>query len=435
MNTDSHHPDIPSKESEGAKRASRSSTRSRWIVSTLLFLICIIGVGFLWFHWVQRKETTSSGAKTVSGVAVTTSLAREGDMGVYINALGTVIPVHTVTVKTRVDGELMAVYYREGQTVTKDELLAEIDPHPFQASVLEAQGQLARDEALLNNALIDLARYKSSYEERAVPEQQFATQQAEVNEYRGIVKLDQGNLDSAQVQLGYTQVRAPISGLVGLRPIDAGNIVHSTDSNGLLVITQLQPISVEFSVAEGDLSQIVGQKKEWHEFRVDAFDQNWRAKLAEGRLLAIDNQIDTSTGTVKLRAEFPNSNRALFPNQFVNVRLLVRTLRNVTIVPTAAIQRTAQGVLVYIVRSDQTVQHKNVTVTATTGPLSAVKGVSPGDTVVTSGFDGLQDGAKVLPTPSGAQPVLSNTDDDSGSEQGQPPQQASQTGQDPRGSQ
>ena len=421
MSKESHFSDAPNQEPDKQK-VPRMSVRSRGIAWAVVILICLVGAALLWRHSAYRKKPTVTGAPPASAIAVTTALARQGNMGIYISALGTVIPVHTVSVKTRVDGELMAVYYKEGQTVTKGELLAEIDPRPYQASLLEAQGQLARDQALLNNALIDLARYESSSKARAVPEQQLATQQATVNEYRGIVKLDQGNLDSAQVQLGYTQVRAPISGLVGLRLVDAGNIVHSTDSTGLLIITQLQPITVEFSIAEGDLSQIVAQNRGLHEFRVDAFGQDWRASLAEGTLLAIDNQIDTSTGTVKLRAEFANNNRKLFPNQFVNVKLLVRNLRDVTIISTAAIQRTAQGVLVYIVRPDETVQHRNVTVISTNGPLSAVSGISPGETVVTSGFDGLQDGAKVLLQRSAAPSALSNTDASDAEQSQQPPQ-------------
>jgi multidrug efflux system membrane fusion protein len=321
-------------------------------------------------------------------------------MPVYVSGIGTVTPVYTVTVTTRVLGQLMNVYYTEGQIVQKGDLLAEIDARPYQAIYTQAQGQLARDQALLNNARIDLQRYSAAVAQHAIPEQTFVTQQATVAQAEGTVKLDEGNLDAAKVNLDYTRIIAPIAGRVGLRAVDPGNIVQAGTTT-LLVITQLQPITVIFTMAEDSISDVQHEVRLGHSLRVDALDREDQHQLAQGTLLTLDNQIDVTTGTVRVRATFPNEKNELFPNEFVNARLLVRTLHAVTIVPTAAIQRNGDQAFVYVVNhASSTVQLRDLKITQTTGDAAAVTGVNPGDTVVVDGFDRLENGAKVSVHPS-----------------------------------
>jgi multidrug efflux system membrane fusion protein len=290
----------------------------------------------------------------------------------------------------------MSVNYREGQVVQQGDVLAEIDPGPFQALLTQAQGQYERDKALLDNANIDLGRYQTAYSKNAIPKQLLDTQQATVHQYEGIVKNDQGVIDNAKVQLAYCQITSPISGRVGLRLVDPGNIVQSTDTNGMLVITQLQPISLIFSVAEDYLPQIQQQLRRGNRLPVDAFDRTQQKKIGTGTLLTFDNVIDTTTGTVKLKATFPNNDNTLFPNQFVNARLLVSMQRGVTLIPTAAIQRNTQGAFVYLVKPDQTVTMQTISVGTTDGDVAAVDGLKPGDTLAVEGFDKLQNGVKVI---------------------------------------
>jgi membrane fusion protein, multidrug efflux system len=342
-----------------------------------------------------QKGTGGKGGGAARAVPVSVIQAKKGDIGEYITALGAVTPVYTVTVKSRVDGQLMSIHYREGQLVKKGDLLVEIDPRPYQASVLQGEGTLARDQALLKNSLIDLDRYKMIYAQRAIPEQQLATQEATVLQNQGTVKLDEGLLDSAKVNLDYTKITSPIDGRVGLRLVDPGNIVHAADTNGLVVITQLQPITVIFTIAEDYISEVVAQMRAGHVLGVDALDRDQQKQIAHGSLLTLDNQIDNTTGTVKLRANFANQDNKLFPNQFVNAKLLVRTLHDATLVPSAAIQRNAQMAYVYVLKPDQTVASQKVTVATTDANTAAVTGINPGATVVTDGFDKLQDGIKV----------------------------------------
>jgi membrane fusion protein, multidrug efflux system len=388
--------DEPTSDEPVSSSRPHSYRRVRRIIG-LLAVALLLGAALLFFQRLNTgKAKTNKPASAPSAIAITTATAHQGDIGVYVNALGSVTPLYTVTVKSRVDGQLMSVNYREGQMVHQGDTLAEIDPRPFQAQLIQVQGQYDRDKALLENANNDLNRYQAAYSKNAIPKQQLDTQQATVHQYEGIVKNDQGQIDNAKVQLGYCQITSPISGRVGLRLVDPGNIVHASDANGMLVITQLQPISVLFSVAEDYLPQVQQQLRRGSRLPVDAFDRAQQKKLSSGTLLTFDNEIDTTTGTIKLKAIFPNHDNVLFPNQFVNAKLLVSTERGLILIPTAAIQRNAQEAFVYLVKPDQTVAMQTVSVGASEGNLTAVEGLKVGDTVATDGFDKLQGGVKVV---------------------------------------
>jgi multidrug efflux system membrane fusion protein len=339
-----------------------------------------------------------------------------------LNALGTVTPVYTVTVTSRVQGEITQVYYHEGQMVRKGDPLVEIDPRPYQAALTQVEGQLAHDQAVLTEAKIDLERYRQALNRNAIAKQQVDDQEQVVLQDEGTVKNDEGMLANAKVNLVYTHITAPIEGRVGLRLVDPGNILQANSTTALVVITQLQPITVIFSIAEDHLSQIQQQLLKGKKLTVDAFDREGSTKLASGVLLTLDNVIDPTTGTLKLKAIFDNKDNALFASQFVNVKLLVDTQHNVTLIPAPAIQRNAQGAFVYAIKSDQTASMRTIVPSTTDGAVTAVQGVEPQEVVAVSGFDKLLDGAKVA--------VRAPTNGSGGaSGQGQSQGQPRQTGQ------
>jgi membrane fusion protein, multidrug efflux system len=336
---------------------------------------------------------------------VVAARATRGSIGVYDNGLGAVTPIYTVTIKSRVDGQLMSVHFKEGDMVREGDLLVQIDPRPYQAALDQAEGNLIRDQALLANARIDLDRYQTLLTQNAAPEQQVATQKALVTQYEGTVKTDQGIIDAAKVNVAYCNIAAPVSGLVGLRLVDPGNIVHAADANGMLVITQMQPMSVIFTISEDQLPPVLQKYRAGQSLIVYAYDHENKMRIAEGRLAHIDNQIDQSTGTLKLRAEFDNKNGELFPNQFVNARLLVQEKSSVTLLATAAIQRNAQNTYVYVVKPDSTVTIRQIATGVTEGDQTEVtSGLAPGEEVVMTGVDKLQEGTAVNAQVPGEQP-------------------------------
>jgi membrane fusion protein, multidrug efflux system len=361
----------------------RSKIKEHRIISALAAVVLVACSG--------KPKPAAPPATPVAAAAV-----KLGNIDIYLDALGTVTPVYTVTIASRVAGELTEVLYREGQIVKKNELLAVIDPRPYVAALLQSQGQLSRDEAALKNARIDLARYENSFKEHAIPQQQLATQQATVDQDEGTLKLDQGNLAAAQVNVDYTRIVSPIDGRVGLRSVDPGNIVPANGTTGIAVVTQLQPITVIFTIAEDSLADVTEQMTTGRTLIVKALDRTKQKELANGTLITVDNQINTTTGTVRARATFPNTHNELFPNQFVNARLLVKTLTQVDLVPSAAIQKNNDAAFVYVIQPDSTVKSQDVKILATEADLSAVTGVNSGDELVTDGFDKLQNGSKVV---------------------------------------
>jgi membrane fusion protein, multidrug efflux system len=383
--------------------ASTSNTRRRvvWVALLVLFVLAAGGYGLvLRAGGAARPEATAPAARPVPVVAAP---ARTRDMGVYITGLGSVTPLNTATIHTRVDGQLMSVRFQEGQHVDSGDLLAEIDPRPFQAQLTQYQGQLARDQALLDNARVDLERYQTLAAQDAIPTQQLDTQRSLVRQYAGAVENDQGLIDSARVQLTYCLITSPIGGRAGLRLVDPGNIVHAADAGGIVVITQLQPIAVVFTIPEDNIPAVLDRLQRGVRMTVEAYDREQKRKLSTGTLLTIDNQVDASTGTVKLKATFPNTDNRLFSSQFVNARLLLDVQHNATVVPATAIQRSPRGAFVYVVRPDQTVGVRPVTVGVADGDDVAIAaGLAVGEPVVVDGADRLRDGARVAVQARGA---------------------------------
>jgi len=368
--------------------------RGLWIAAAL----CVAAVvGFAWYAWPKPDpQVASRGDASARPLPVVAATAKKGSIDVSLSALGTVTPRNSVIVRSRVDGELVRVAFTEGQLVKTGDLLAQIDPRPFEVQLTQAAGQMAKDQALLKNAQLDLERYRTLLAQDSISKQQVDTQEALVRQYEGAVKTDQGVVDNAQLQLTYSRITAPISGRVGLRQVDPGNIIHAADTNGLVVITQMQPITVLFPIPEDNLPRVMKRLQSGESVPVEAFDRAQRVKLGAGKLTTIDNQIDTTTGTVKMRAEFPNADLALFPNQFVNVRMVVETLPDATLIPSSAIQRGAPGTFVYVVRADNTVNVVPVKLGPVQGETTAVEsGVNVGDRVVVDGADKLREGAKV----------------------------------------
>jgi len=394
-------PERPTMPPHVESKPRRSSRAWVW----LLLLAALGAVAY--YYWPKGKPAAATSAppaaaskkgRGMGAIPVVAVKAYTGNIGVYIEGLGNVIPIYTVTLKSRVDGELTKVLYTEGQLVHQGDLLVQIDPRPYQVMLEQAEGQLAKDQATLDNARVDLDRYQKLLAQNAIPEQQLATQKATVESAEGAVKSDQGAIDAAKLDLVYCRITAPITGRVGLRLVDPGNIVHATDTNGLVVITQVDPISVIFTISEGDLPAVVQRLRAGQHLKVEAQDNLLHKTLAVGTLQTIDNQIDQTTGTVRLRALFDNKKDALFPNQMVNPRLLVEEKHGVTLVPNAAIQRNSQTAYVWLVKPDRSVTVRAVTAgTQEGGQTQIAAGLAPGEVVITDGVDKLQEGSKVVP--------------------------------------
>jgi membrane fusion protein, multidrug efflux system len=383
------HPD-PRAQSDTHQAPPKKRSHRNWFWN---ILIALLAVGALLFfrHMAGRKKPV----QPTAAIPVNTVTVTNGNIGVYVTALGSVVPVYTVTITSQVTGQLIRVNYREGQLVTNNDLLAEINPEPFQAQLTAAEGQLERDEALLSQARMDLERYQAAYSNRAIPKQQLDDQLHLVQQDEGTVKFDQGQVASAKVQLAFCRISSPISGRVGLRLVDPGNVVLSTSTNGLLVIAQLQPITIIFSISEDYLPQIQQQLRLRHRMTVEAYDRTQQTKIATGEFLTLNNLIDSATGTVRVRAVFTNEDNALFPNQFINAKLLITTEQGVLLIPNQVIQRNTQGTFVYLVKSNQTASIQTIKTGVTDGNVTAVEGLQRGDLIAADNFNRLQDGAKI----------------------------------------
>ena len=368
-----------------------------WKIGSALALS--LALIFFIIKWVGNpSEENSKASKKLNEpvIAVTAAVSIQGDFPVYLNGLGTVTALRTVTVKSRVDGELIHVAFKEGSLVNAGDLLAEIDPRAFQVQLMQAEGQLQRDQALLKNAQMDLVRYKTLLEQDSIAAQQTHTQQSVVEQHQGTVEIDRGLVANAKLQLSYARITAPITGRLGLRLVDQGNIINTSDASGLAVITQISPISAVFTLPEDNLPAVMKRFKSGEVLSIEAYDRGGNIKLAEGQLLAVDNQIDTSTGTVKLKGQFTNEDNTLFSNQFVNIKMKMETLHAVTIIPTSAIQRGIIGPFVYVVKDDQTVKVQALSLGPTDGEKVAIlKGLQANELVVTDGADKLRDNVKV----------------------------------------
>jgi len=363
-----------------------------WIVLLLIFAVAFVLV-------LRHHDDTTKSAKSPRGgggaVTVTTTAAQKGDIGVYLDSIGTVTPVYTASITSQVNGIVTAVHYKEGQLVSKGEALIDIDPRPYQATLVQAQGTLERDENILGQAKMDLERYKDAWARNAIPKQTLDDQEKIVSQNQGTVKIDQGVVQYDEIQVQYCHIIAPITGKVGLRLVDPGNVVQSSGTLTLAVITQLQPITVIFTISEDSLGPVQQRLHKNAVLSVDAFDRGGQKKIASGKLLTLDNLIDTTTGTVKARASFENKDSSLFPNQFVNIRLLVDTLQGATLIPASAIQHNGQADFVYVLQ-DNTAHMRSIKAGVTDAGKTQVTGINPGDVLANSSFDKLQDNSKVV---------------------------------------
>jgi multidrug efflux system membrane fusion protein len=364
-----------------------------WIVLLLVF-----AVGFVLV--LRHRDTTKAARPSRRGagggpVTLTTATAQKGNLGVYIDAIGTVTPVYTASITSQVSGPVIAVHYKEGQIVHVGDPLVDIDPRPFRATLLQAQGTLERDQSILAQAQMDVERYRAAWARDAIPKQTLDDQEKVVLQDEGTVKLDQGAVQFDQIQLGYCHITAPFTGRVGLRLVDPGNVVQSTGTTTLAVITQLQPITVIFTIPEDNLGQVQPRLRQRTRLTVDAYDRAAQKQIATGSLITLDNQIDTTTGTVKARASFDNKDSSLFPNEFINARLLVNTLQGATLIPSSAIQHNGAIAFVYLLQ-DGVAHMRTIQPGVTDGGTTEVTGINPGDVVANSSFDKLQDNSKII---------------------------------------
>jgi membrane fusion protein, multidrug efflux system len=392
---------------------SSKKGKGRWV----LMLVILGGLAYGGYWWRTTKtaaadaptnQTDNGGGGRGRGrggrggggaggrASVVTVAAKKVDMPVYLRALGTVTAFNTVTVRSRVDGQLVHIAFKEGQFVKANDLLAEIDKRPFEVQLAQAKGQLARDQALLASAKTEQERNALGLQKGLIPKQQFDLQVAQIGQYEGAIQTDQAQIDNAQLQITYSRIVAPISGQIGLRLVDEGNIVHAADQGGMVVITQLQPISVLFGIPEDNLGNVLRKLHAGERMRVEAWNHEDTMKIADGYLLTADNQIDATTGTSKLKAVFENQNNALYPNEFVNIRLLIDTLKDAVVVPAATIQRGSQGSFLYVVKDNQTAELRLVNIRNTEGnDVALASGIQPGEQVILEGMDKVQDGGKV----------------------------------------
>jgi len=395
----------------GSSQTAKPRSRRRLVLISIVVLLVLAGI-----VWKTRQEGApqqAAGGRNSGPMSIVPDVVGKGDIGININALGTVTSLATVTIRTQISGYLQKIDFTEGNEVKKGDLLAEIDPRPYEAALAQAKGQLARDEAMLKGAQVDLARYQGLAAQNAVPHQTLDTQVALVGQDQGTVEADRAAVKSAEVNLQYCRIVSPLDGRVGLRQVDQGNYVTPGDANGLVVITQLQPISVLFTVPEDNLQAISKRTQAGAILPATALDRTGTSKIADGSLQSFDSQIDPTTGTIKLRAQFPNEDRLLYPNQFVNIRLLLDTHKDVTTVSTAGIQRGAPGTFVYVVNAaDSTVAVRPVKLGVTDGDrVEILSGLTPGERIVIDGADKLRDGAKIIirsettPAPNAAPPA------------------------------
>lgn len=375
----------------------KPNPRRKWYWAAALVLLLILAFLLVRHYRNEEKEEAAkkAAASKQQGASITAGESKTGDINIYVNALGTVTPIYSVTVYSQITGKVMAVHYTEGQLVNKGDPLVDIDPQPYEATLHQAEGNLEHDQGVLAQGRMDLARYQAAYARNAIAKQQLDDQEQAVRQYESSVKADQATVAYDQVQLDYCHIVAPIGGKVGLRLVDPGNTVFSGSGSTLVVITQLQPMTVVFNVSEDDIPQVQAQLKGGHALEVDAYNRANDKRLEAGTLTSLDNQVDTTTGTVKFRATFPNKDLSLFPNQFVNARLLVRTLRQVTLVPSAAVQHNGTAAFVYVIQPNNTVAVQQITTLTSNEQVTAAQGVNAGLNLATSGFDRLENGVPV----------------------------------------